>query len=327
MIHPTRSATRGGGAARGVVASIGASVLFGVLFILPPTFDSLSGTEVFGWRVMLTLPLVALIFVTTRQWSDVVAVTRRLRARPALTGVLVIDGLLLGVQLWLFGWAPQSGHGLDASLGYLLLPLVMVVLGMLVHGEKLSLTRGAAVAAAACGVVAALILDGGLSWATLVVAVGYPLYFTLRARSGLDSSGALCLELLVLTPIALWFLATESALTALARDPALILAIALFGLVSAVALVAYLAASRLLPFGLFGLLTYLEPVLLVVVSVTLLGEHAAPSDAFVYGPIVVALALLGIEPLRDRRTSQADRATGRSSTTPAPAASAGTRSP
>ncbi len=60
-------------------------------------------------------------------------------------------------------------------------------------------------------------------------------------------------------------------------------------------------ASELLPFGLFGLLTYVEPVLLAVVSITILGESLTPVDLLTYGPIAVALCLLGIENATARR--------------------------
>ena len=36
---------------------------------------------------------------------------------------------MLGVQLWLFLWAPLHGRALPVSLGYFLLPLVMVLAG------------------------------------------------------------------------------------------------------------------------------------------------------------------------------------------------------
>ena len=73
------------------------------------------------------------------------------------------------------------------------------------------------------------------------------------------------------------------------------------GLVSAAALLLYLRASELLPFGLFGLLTYVEPVLLAVVPITILGESLTPVDLLAYGPIAVALCLLGIENATARR--------------------------
>lgn len=55
------------------------------------------------------------------------------------------------------------------------------------------------------------------------------------------------------------------------------------------------AAVPLLPLSLslFGMLSYLEPVLLLGASL-LLGEVLTIADAFVYVPIVAALLLLGL---------------------------------
>lgn len=295
-------ARRSGGAplGRGVTASVVASVLFGVIFLLARALRALPADVFFGWRVLSTLPIVALLFLATGRWRDVAALLVRLRRRPALVLVLILDGLMLGLQLWLFGWAPQTGHGLDAALGYLLLPLVMVLVGLALHRERMTLLRIGAVAAVAVGVLAALVSAGGLSPVTLAVALGYPIYFTGRRRFSLDTPAAFLLELVVLVPFAMWFLATERGAGRLATAPVLIGGVVLLGLLSGVALALYLAASKALGFGLFGLLTYLEPVLLVVVAVAVLGERLTSMDALVYGPIALALVLLAVEPFSTR---------------------------
>lgn len=286
---------------KGVVASVVASVLFGVLFFLPPLLEPLNGNAIFGYRVLITLPVVVVAFHFTRKLGDFKVVLRRLRDQPRLIPILILDAHLLAIQLWLFGWAPQTGHGLETALGYLLLPLVMVVVGVVVHRERLSGLRIIAVALATVGVLFALVLAGGLSWVTWLVALGYPLYFNIRKVYELRSSGAFILELLILMPLVFWLLIDSRAFQIVADAPAMIPGVLLLGLVGGIALVCYLAASRMLPFGLFGLLTYLEPLLLVVVSVLLLGEKLTAVDTFVYTPILLALLLLGIEPLRRQR--------------------------
>lgn len=224
---------------------------------------------------------------------------QRVHRRPILALVLTCNGLLLGVQLWIFGWAPVSGHGLDVALGYLLLPLIMVVVGRVIHREHLPRLQVAAVAAAAIGVISAIVLAGGISPAAVAVALGYPIYFELRARFQVNTPGALALELATLVPVAivLAFLQSWPA-TGTAE---LALGLLTIGLVSTVALLLYLRASELLPFGLFGLLTYVEPVLLAIVSITILRESLTPIDLLIYGPIDVALCLLGIENTTARR--------------------------
>lgn len=283
---------------RGVLVSVVASFLFAALFFLPPLLEPFEANEIFAWRVIATVPVLATLVGVFGWWRDVRVIALRLSRRPALILVVVLDGLLLSVQLWLFGWAPQTGHGLELALGYLLMPLAMVVVGVVLHRERLAPLRIAAVAAAAVGVTAAIVVAGGLSWATIAVAVGYPVYFAIRRRAGLDSIGAFCFELLVLVPVAVVLALQPSSLDVLAAHPQLGWGILLLGVIGGVALVLYLVASRLLSFGVFGLLSYLEPVLLVLVAVLLLGESLTLTDVFVYGPIVIALVLLGLETSR-----------------------------
>ncbi|SDH62030.1 EamA family transporter RarD [Agrococcus jejuensis] len=305
MLAPVRAASSlRSGVGLGVAASIGASVLFGVLFLLPPLLAPLTGIEIVAWRVVVMLPVLIALFAATVGLRDVARVLARIRRRPVLALVLVADAALLSVQLWLFGWAPIAGHGLDTATGYLLLPLAMVLVGVVLHGERLSRMRGAAVAAAVLGVVAALAVGGSVGFTTALVALGYPIYFDLRRRFGLDGPGATVLEQLVLLPVAIVVLVAHAASGAAAVTWGHAPMLALLGVVSGTALWMYLSASRMLPFGLFGLLTYVEPVLLVVVSTLLLGEAVGASDALVYGPIAVALVLLALEPWLARRRGE-----------------------
>lgn len=115
----------------------------------------------------------------------------------------------------------------------------------------------------------------------------------------MNTPGALALELATLVPVAIVLASLQPWPTT--GTTQLVIGLLTIGLVSAAALLLYLRASELLPFGLFGLLTYVEPVLLAVVSITILGESLTPVDLLTYGPIAVAICLLGIENATARR--------------------------
>jgi chloramphenicol-sensitive protein RarD len=282
----------GGAVSKGVVLSVLASAMFGALYVLPSLLEPLTGLEIFGWRVVLTAPLITVLLVLTRQWGTVTAMAVRVRARPATAVVLVLAAALLGVQLWLFTWAPTHGHALDVALGYFLMPLVMVIVGVAAFGEQLSRLRLAAVLCAVAGVAHELVRVGTISWSTLLVALGYPAYFVLRRRAGTATTGAMWFEFLILLPVALALVLTGPSLV---HVPDLAPLLLLLGVLSSAALVCYLVASQLLSFSLFGLLSYLEPVLLALVSVTLLGQGIAPEEWWTYVPIWAAVALLVLE--------------------------------
>ncbi|TQL48722.1 chloramphenicol-sensitive protein RarD [Homoserinimonas aerilata] len=292
--------------ARGVIASVVASALFGAVYFIPAQLTELTEWEVVSWRILLTVPFMVVLLLAIRSWGEVADALRRLRRRPVLILLLLVNSGLLWLQLWLFAWAPKSGHGLDVALGYLLMPLVLVLVGVLLHRESLGRVRTAAVIAAALGVAAAFFAASGLSWATFAVALGYPIYFTLRRAAGVDTPGALWLELVVLVPFAAWFAFGPGTLVAEGGTPPWGLLL-VFGVISALALTLYIVASRLLSFSLFGLLSYVEPIILVLVSLVLLHEAIEPDEYFTYAGIGLAVLLLIVEGIRSQRSRRGRR--------------------
>ncbi|MBL1378492.1 EamA family transporter RarD [Zobellella iuensis] len=280
---------------RGVALSVFSSLLFAVLYYYASLLWPLDGEQIFGWRMLLTLPCMGLFLLLSGDWRLVTGLLGQLRRRPLLWLGLPLSSALVGVQLWLFMWAPLNGRGLPVSLGYFMMPLALVLVGRFLYQERPSRLQWLAVACAAAGVANELWRAGGISWETLVVAVGYPLYFVWRRFLGNDNLGGLWLDMALLLPLACGFLfAAGAPLAPFTERPVLPWLVLGLGLVSALALICYILASRRLPLVLFGLLGYVEPVLLVLVSL-LLGERIAPGQWATYVAIWMAVGLLVLE--------------------------------
>jgi len=284
-----------------------ASCLFAVMYFYTSLLTPLDGEEIFGWRTLLTLPCLTLFMLVSKDWKRVGELLARVKRTPVLLLGMVGTSWLMGVQLWLFLWAPLHGRSLEVSMGYFLLPLAMVLTGRLVYGERLSHLQKVAVACAALGVGHELYQNGSFAWETLLVTIGYPIYFVLRRRCRTDHLGGLWCDMCLLLPWALYFV-IQGPLSSgdLQAHPGLYALIPVLGAISASALIAYVLASRLLPFSLFGLLSYVEPVLLVGVAL-LLGETIGPDQWLTYLPIWAAVLVLVLEGfkhlLRQRRRS------------------------
>ncbi|MGO4998358.1 EamA family transporter RarD [Oceanisphaera sp. W20_SRM_FM3] len=280
---------------RGIGLSVFASVLFAFLYYYASLLHPLSGEVVFGWRMLLTMPCVALFLLYSRDWHLVTTLFSEAKRRPLLWVGLPISAALMGVQLWIFMWAPINGRGLPVSLGYFMMPLVLVVIGRFVYQERPSRLQWTAVGFAAIGVANEVWQAGSISWETLVVALGYPMYFVWRRYMGTDNLGGLWCDMLLMLPVAAWFVSSvEQPFFAFDVRPLLWPLVVGLGMVSALALVCYIVASRLLPFSLFGLLGYVEPVLLVVVSL-ILGESIQEGEWLTYIAIWLAVGLLVLE--------------------------------
>lgn len=290
---------------RGIALSVGATTLFALLSVYTRILRPLDGLDIFAWRIVWTVPGALLLVWIRGRWPELKAMARASLREPLRGLMLLVASALLGAQLWLFMWAPVHGRLLEVSLGYFLLPLSMVLVGRLYYRERLVPLQWLAVGFAALGVAHELWVTHAFSWPTLIVALGYPPYFVLRRKLAGDSLATFALEIVLMLPVAVAVIALSPGAQAALHRP-LLWALFLPGLgaLSTVALASYLASSRLLPMALFGILGYVEPVLLVLFSVTLLGETLSATQIGSYAPIWVAVAITALHSvllLREQR--------------------------
>lgn len=281
----------------GVFLSVFSSALFALLYYYVTVLQPLGGDEIFAWRVILAIPSLALVISRARAWPEVANVAKRFVTEWRFAALLVLCAALIGAQLWLFVWAPLHQKALDVSMGYFLLPLMMVVVGRVFYKERLTRIQTIAVAIAAVGVAHELITVGRFSWATALVVMGYPPYFMLRRKLRMGSFSSLWFDMALLMPAAIYVLYSQhhTAWHAFFVKPSLLFLLPVMGLISSVALVCYISASRMLPLGLFGILSYVEPVLLFWVAFLLLNEAMTAQAWFTYIPIWIAVGLIATE--------------------------------
>ncbi|WP_322048195.1 EamA family transporter RarD [Paraburkholderia sp. J67] len=290
---------------RGITLSVGASALFALMSAYTLLLAPLGGLDIFAWRVIWTAPGALALLVLRKRLPQLLELVMRAIREPRVALMLVASAALLGAQLWVFLWAPLHGRMLEVSLGYFMLPLVMVLVGRYYYHERLEPLQWLAVACAAVGVVHELWVTHAFSWPTLLTSLGYPPYFVLRRKIHADSLVTFAVEMVLLLPVAFIEVHAGGSLALLGQHKALAwVLLPGLGVLSTIALATYLKSSRLLPMALFGILGYVEPVLLVIVSVTLLGEHLGLRQLATYVPIWVAVALTALHGARLVRVSR-----------------------
>ncbi|MEJ5896837.1 EamA family transporter RarD [Aquabacterium sp. G14] len=276
---------------KGVALSVLSTILFSFTYYYSTILKSWSGGEIFSWRLLLTVPAMTLLVIAVKGWGDVREIASRARNSFTFTLLLLFSSALLGVQQWLYLWAPVNGRALHVALGYFLMPLTMVIVGSFVYGERLSVLQKIAALLAALGVAHELFRAGAFSWEATLVAIGFPAYFVLRKSIRTENLGGLWFDMVLAIPfsvLTLFIIADARSV-----NPPLMnyFHVSVVALISVGALASYIFASRVLPFGLFGLLGYIEPILMLIVSF-LIGESISGSDWYTYVPIWCALAVL-----------------------------------
>ncbi|AGI32066.1 TPA: EamA family transporter RarD [Mannheimia haemolytica] len=288
---------------KGILLSLSASVLFGCMYYLAIFLKPLAGVSIFGIRMLVTIPFLFLALYLFKKQNEFWVFLQRLKQEPYLLLVILITASIVGGQMWLFLWAPNSGKAIEVSMGYLLMPIIMVAFGKVVYKETLSLNKWLAIVVAFIGVASNILFTGKISIASLFVCTGYPIYFYLRRKFGLSHLHSFVVEILYLLPVACYFISQTDMQYVETQNLNIYYFIALLGLISGTALISYTLASTILPFNLLGLLGYVEPLLMLVVSF-LIGERLANESYLLMICLLISISFLvldGMFALRQQR--------------------------
>ena len=285
---------------KGVFFCITANFLFGLGYYFAILLRPLSGESMFGFRIIVLIPFILLAILLFKQTPKFTQLWKKIKKNPPLIFILLLLALNTGVQLWLFMWAPNNGQAIPVSIGYLLLPIVAVALGKIVFKEHFTLLKWLSLIFAIIGVGINIILTGDFSWGTLVSGIGYPLYITLRRYFDINNLATFFIELLLVTPFALYFISQTVMQPILIEIHYLYAILALFGLVNGVAFIAYIASSNLLPVNVLGLLGYMEPLVMLAISF-IIGESLDSKSYILMICLSLAITLLTIDNFRQGR--------------------------
>lgn len=242
-------------------AVLNAVMAFGLWGVLPVYWKAIGhiGSDLaVAHRVVWTLVTVLPLLVWRREFGAWIASLRK----PRIVGVHAWSALLLGINWSTFVWAAHHERIVEASLGYFLNPLLNVLIGFLVLGERLNRAQIVSIALAGAGVAIQIALVGRVPWIALALAVSMGLYGLARRQSPQGSLAGLATETLITAPLAIAYLGwlqTEAVPLfgpARAGDVALLLGL---GIITAVPLLGFADAARRLPFSLLGLLQFLAP--------------------------------------------------------------------
>lgn len=285
--------------APGLLLSVVASALFALLTGYVMLLKPLDGQAVFAWRIVWSLPATILLIILYRRLPAFGGALRATLRQPRQAGMFLLLAALLGVQMWVFLWAPLNGYTLDASLGYFLLPIALVLAGRFFYKERLDIWQTLSVLCACIGIAHEIWLTRALSWVTVIIVIGYTAYFMLRRKQQHDQLTMFAMETLFLLPVAIVWLLYTDAFTPVSSQP-LLYGVLLpgLGIISATAFACYLQASKVLPLSLFGILSYAEPIFIVLIAISFLGEAITVAQLGTYIPIWLAVGFTIVHSVR-----------------------------
>ena len=286
----------------GLLLGLGAYLMWGFLPIYFKALSAVGATEIVAHRIVWSLLFLAALVVV---WKRGAAMRAAIGSRVLL--ILVVTAALIGANWLIWIWAVTNGHVLEGSLGYYLNPLVNVLLGVVLLGEKLSPARIFAVLLAAAGVAVLAFGAGDGLWISLSLALSFALYGYVRKVAPVEAVEGLAIETAILTPLALgWILLLNaSGEGGLGIDTLTTVLLVLAGAVTAVPLLLFTAAAKRLPYSTLGFLQYIAPSIQFLLAVLVYGERLTTAHIICFGAIWTALVIFAGEGWRLNRIAAA----------------------
>lgn len=276
----------------GLFSALGAFILFGFMPLYVQIFTGQSGYVLIGQRIIFSFFLISLMLLLLGKFR----VYLRPLMQPKQWLGLALGSILIGLQWGLFVWAPVNGHTLDLSLGYILMPMMMTLIGRFFLKETLHPLQWGATVLAAMGVATFYYQASGLSWVSWLVIIGYPCYLLLRRFQKLPTLTAFLIENTLLLPLAIFLTVQYSTAKHIFDfEHTEILAFIGLALMGSVPMLLFIAASRRLPMTVFALLSYIEPLVIFLVAYFILHEPLHDNELISYWLIFAALLVLATD--------------------------------
>lgn len=244
--------------------------------------------DVLSNRAVWACVFVGILLTLRGSWSKVVAVFRT----PRQFAMLTLAALLVGSNWLIFLWAVANQQVVASSLGYFLTPLINVLLGLFVLKERLNRLEWLSVAFAIAAIANEIITLGSLPWVSLLLAATFGTYGLVRKQVPVDPLSGLWLETLAMLPVcgiyALWQAHNGHAVFATHDTTTAALLIGA-GIVTALPLMAFAAATQRLDLATVGMLMYINPTLQFATAIWIFGEPMQTERLISFGLIWLGL--------------------------------------
>jgi chloramphenicol-sensitive protein RarD len=273
--------------------ALAAYIAWGLLPIYWKLLHNVPAVELIGHRIAWSFAVLAVWITVQRGWRAMrVTLNRRIVLLYAAAAVLI------GVNWLMYVWAVNAGYIIETSLGYFINPLLSVLLGVFVLGERLRPLQWAPLALAGAGVIYLAVLYGSPPWIALLLALTFALYGLVKKKAPLSALHGLTLEtgLLFVPALGVIFGAGVIGQSSFVLDwPTRAALLIGTGLITTVPLLLFASAARRIPLTLVGILQYIAPTMQFLIGVFVYHEPFNGEQLIGFGMVWASLILFSIE--------------------------------
>lgn len=293
----------------GYVQAFLAYFLWGVLPLVFTYYMTPNPVDLLAWRIVLALVVTLIAIACIRgAWRRLITVMTTRRDHV----LLILAGHLIAVNWGTYIYAVATERVLAASLGYFMNPVLTIVLGVLILGERLRPLQWAAVVVSVIAVIVLTVEYGSLPWVSLTLAISFAFYGLVKNKTGpsVDSLTGLGVETLWLSvPSILWLILASMGLLGTAGglgvfetfDTVQSVTLPVVGVVTVVPLLLFAGAAARLPLSTVGMFQYIAPIAQFLFGYFVFHETMSPGRWIGFILVWIAVIILITDALRQIR--------------------------
>jgi len=279
---------------------VAAYAMWGLFPLYWRLLEPAGAVEILAHRIVWSLVTMVALTVALRRTTHVRAIVRDRRVLV----LLAVASVVIAFNWGGFIYGVNQNRVVEVSLGYFINPLVTVLLGVLVLGERLRTPQWCAIGIAGLAVVILTVDYGHPPWIALLLAGSFGTYGLAKKKANVEAVESLTFETVLLAPLALgyiWWLSAQGDSNFANHGAGHAVLLATTGLVTAVPLICFGAAAIRIPMTTLGLLQYLAPTIQFVLGLVVFGEHMTGVKWVGFTLVWLALAIFTGEALRHRQ--------------------------
>jgi chloramphenicol-sensitive protein RarD len=285
---------------RGFLLGVAAYAMWGLFPLYWPLLEPAGAFEILAHRIvwsMVTMGVLVALLGRTGTFRRVVADGRVAR-------LLALAAALITVNWATYIWGVNNGHVVETALGYFINPLVTVLMGVFILGERLRAWQWAAMGVATFAVVVLTVDYGRLPWVALVLALTFGSYGLCKKQAGAPAIESITYETMLVGPIALGYLVwlgAQGDSNFVGHGAGHTLLFMTTGIVTAVPLICFGGAAIRVPLVTLGLLQYLTPTLQFLLGVFYFHEDMPAGRWIGFVLVWIALVIFTVDSVRHQR--------------------------
>lgn len=250
----------------GLISGLFTFIVWGIMPLIFKFVSNINSNIVLSTRIVISMIILIFYFSFFSSFKRFKVYLRD----KSLIIRLIIAGFILTINWSVLIVGVNSNKVLEIVLGFLIAPVIVIILGSIIYKEKISLNAFIAIILVSIGVLIKFFESSNFPYIAIYIAFSFAIYTILKKGVKIPAIMGMFIELFVVSIISLIYLLNQKFTFGFNASSFWLFII---GFLTILTLVTFALSASNLSSVTIGILQFINPLLSTILSITLLNEH------------------------------------------------------